>query len=386
MIDTLREYAKLPPDQAKTLPADFYTSADFLAFEEENLFRKEWVGLGREDEIPNPGDYFTTEVLGEPLLIVRGKDQKVRVLSNVCRHRGMLIAEGKGSRNIFTCPYHAWSYRDDGSLLRASLMEDVAGFESTQCRLPEFTSELWGGFIFVNLDGTATPLFPRLEGLDSIIKNYHISEMNHAFSEEVTWGTNWKSLVENFMEGYHLSVVHSKTLRDITPTALCEKFPPGPGYMGYKSHYPDSLPERGACHPDVTEKEKRYSVMFCVYPNVVIGLCPHQVVYMCLRPTGVGSVSVRWGIADYGNNTDEEESNNRLEFYRKVNGEDKAMLEKVQIGLKSRAYNVTSPLAPPDYEGTIWDFFQYVSRTLTGERAEPEVAPKNADLQFSHTR
>ncbi|NIU11190.1 MAG: Rieske (2Fe-2S) protein, partial [Phycisphaerae bacterium] len=116
---TLDDYRGLPHSRAKTLPAAFYTSPEFLELELEQLFRRQWVCLGRIEEIAQAGDYFATELAGEPLLVVRSAaDNKVRVLSNVCRHRGMVLTEGSGNARHFLCPYHAWTYDSQGRLLR----------------------------------------------------------------------------------------------------------------------------------------------------------------------------------------------------------------------------------------------------------------------------
>ena len=139
----------------------------FLELEREEIFRKEWVCLGRVEEVPNPGDYLTTELIDEPLIVVRGQDKKVRVLSNVCRHRSSVILEGTGNAKNFVCPYHAWTYANDGQLLRAPYMDKVKGFQVKNCRLPEFATEVWHGFVYVNLDGKAKPLAPRLKALEA---------------------------------------------------------------------------------------------------------------------------------------------------------------------------------------------------------------------------
>src|SRR5262249_54768145 len=152
----------------------------------------------------------------EPLLMVRGDDAQIRALINVCRHRGMLIASGAGHTRNFVCPYHAWTYGRDGHLLRAPQMQETNGFDFAHCRLPEFPVETWNGFIFVNLDGHAGPLAPRLRGLTALLANYETDRMNHAYVEDEVWHANWKCIVENFMEGYHLSVLHKETLHSIT--------------------------------------------------------------------------------------------------------------------------------------------------------------------------
>ena len=208
ILEALAEIRDLDESQARSLPAGFYASEAFLELEKEEIFRREWVCLGRVDEVAKRGDYFTTQLLDEPLIVVRGLDNKVRVLSNVCRHRSSVIVEGKGTAKHFVCPYHAWTYANDGQLLRAPYMDQVKGFKVEGCRLPEFSTEVWRGFLYVNLDGNAKPLAPRLRGLEPYVMNFHPEDMVFQTVQDEVWPTNWKSLAENFMEGYHLSNVH----------------------------------------------------------------------------------------------------------------------------------------------------------------------------------
>ena len=173
----------------------------------------------------------------------------------------------------------------------------VAGFDKARCALHGFRTEVWNGFVFVNLDGQAAPLASRLADLEPLIRNYHIDERNFLYSEDDLWSTNWKLLCENFMEGYHLSVTHSQTLHPITPTRLCEKIAGGPAFTGYKAHYNPNTPERGPFHPDLTREEQRFSGLYCIYPGLVFSVAPHFTLFVCLRPAGTDRVAIRWGVA-----------------------------------------------------------------------------------------
>ena len=363
--EELTEIKKLGPEQARTMPSLYYTSPDFLALEEEHIFRKEWICVGHEGEIPNAGDYYTTEVSAEQLLVIRSENNDVRVLSNVCRHRGNMLAEGSGNRKKFTCAYHAWTYSSEGDLLNAALMDRVPGFDKSKCSLPVFASEVWRGFIYVNLDGNAKPLADRLEGLTPHIKNYRMEDRNFVYGEECTWNTNWKCLFENFMEGYHLSPTHTKTLHPITPTALCKKMPAGEYHTGYWARYNPNYPDRKPYPPELAEEETRQSPMFCVGPNHVIGLATNACVYMCLRPQGPDHVSIRWGVISTAD-PEEQSSTDYVELCHQFNAEDKIKLETLQRGLKTRNLQ-QGYLAPEDYEGAIWDIYQFMARRLASD-------------------
>jgi choline monooxygenase len=351
------------------MPNEFYTSEEFLEYEREEIFRKEWICLGRVDEIPNPGDYFTTELIDEPLLVVRGQDDKVRVLSNVCRHRSSVIAEGKGNSKNFVCPYHAWTYGDNGQLLRAPYMDQVKRFDVKTCRLPAFATETWHGFLYVNLDGKAKPLAPRLKELEPYVRNFHAEQMVHQFINEDVWETNWKCLTENFMEGYHLSVSHINSLHKITPTRLCKKMPGGEGYTAYKSYYNPDYPTRTPYHEDVTDDEKRYSMMFCVYPSHGVALSSSGISYKCLRPRSADQVVLRWGYASFEPKPKAKAITTPTDLLDQIFVEDKERLEALQRGLKSR-FSTSNRLGPSDLEGPVWDIFQYMAQKMVPRRAK----------------
>jgi phenylpropionate dioxygenase-like ring-hydroxylating dioxygenase large terminal subunit len=361
--DLLTSYREDSNGPVKTMPAQFYTSEAFHRFENDHLFRKEWICLGHVGEIPRAGDFFTTELVDEMLLVVRDHEAVPRVLSNVCRHRGHPVAEGKGNRRRFVCPYHAWSYGCDGALLNAPFMQKVEAFDKRKIRLPELRSEIWKGFIFVNLDGQAPPLDVRLHDLERTASNYHLGERHLLFQEEDTWQTNWKCLTENFMEGYHLSITHAKTLHHITPTALCRKLPGGEGYTAYVSGYDPDFPDREPYHPDLTPEERRQSLLFCIYPSFVITCAPNFSLYMCLRPETADAVTLRWGVIGYVDDPEHPAAQEYLSIGRAFNAEDREKLESLQRALRTKFYE-PGFLAPDDLEGTVRDFHRYLAGRL----------------------
>jgi choline monooxygenase len=364
MLNLLRTIRGRPHNGARAMPPAFYTGAEFSTLERERVFRAEWVCVGHAGEVPEPGDYFTIELIDEPLLVVRGDDGAVRVLSNVCRHRANLVAAGRGNSQGFTCAYHAWTYGRDGALLRGPHMNEVDGFDPTTCSLRAFATELWQGFIFVNLDGAAAPLAPRLVDLMPHIRNYHSEARHLVFQTEETWRTNWKCLAENFMESYHLSVAHPKTIHPYLPTRLTERLPSGEGFAAYKGHYDPAAPSRGAHHPNLTATEQRCSVLFCVYLALVVSYAPDITMYLCLRPKGADEVAIRWGIAAHVADLSAEVVEGYVAWSKELNGEDRTLLEAIQIGLKSRYY-VPGPLAASNLEGTVWDLYQFMARRFT---------------------
>ena len=365
--EELTKLKSIAADQARTMPPAYYTSPEFLALEGEHIFRKEWVCIGHTGEIPNPGDYYATELVGEQLIVRRTEEGDVRVLANVCRHRGNILVEGSGNRKNFVCGYHAWVYNGEGDLLNAPLMDRVEGFDKSSCSLPSYATEIWGGFIYINLDGNAPPLADQLSGLEPHIKNYRMAERNFVYGEEAVWATNWKCLAENFMEGYHLSPTHNKTLHPITPTNLCKKMPHDDYFTGYWARYDPTYPERKPYPPGLTTEETRQSPMFCVNPNHVIGLATNACVYMCLRPLGPDHVGIRWGVISTAHPGDQS-AIDYVTLCHEFNEEDKTKLESLQKGLKTRNLS-PGYLAPADFEGAIWDMYQFMARRLGNDVA-----------------
>jgi len=355
----LLEIAGVPLNKAVCLPGIFYTSQAYFDHEVETLLKHQWHCLGRADEVPRPGDYFTTQLFDEPLLIVRGDDGLIRVLSNVCRHRGMPVAESSGSTRRFICPYHAWSYNRDGGLANAPRMREK-GLVKSACGLNAFRSEIWNGFVYANLDDEAPELSPGLGALEKLLANYRTSDMRFVYRAEEEWRTNWKCLVENFMESYHLSIVHPETLHSYTPTGLSRKALSDAAFTSYCANYPDNIPSRGAGAPGLSDEERKRSTLFCLFPTQVASQAASLLVSLSLQPVAADRVRVRWTLSVYGDDLTQDEIDARIQLWNEVNREDRVKLERLQAALGSRNAR-SGPLAPPDYEGTIWDFYQFLA-------------------------
>src|SRR5262249_3848899 len=140
------------PGMRVTLPARDYYAADIFDLEKERIFFRSWFCVGREEQIPEAGDYLVREMIDERVMVVRGEAGALRAFYNVCRHRGTRLCEGDGKTGkAITCPYHAWSYALDGRLIGTPNVPELAGFDRSLYGLRSVGLVTWEGFVFVNL-------------------------------------------------------------------------------------------------------------------------------------------------------------------------------------------------------------------------------------------
>ena len=204
-----------------TGPVNYEDSVDpaYYEAEREAVFKRTWLNVGRVERVARIGNYFTKElaVADTSLIIVRGKDQKIRAFHNVCRHRGNKLVwndypgeEVSGTCRQFTCKYHAWRYSLAGELTFVQQEEEFFDLDKGDYGLKEVRCEVWEGFVFVNLDPDAAPLTEYLGELAKGVEGYPFGEMTEVFSYRAEVGSNWKLFIDAFAEFYHAPVLHQK--------------------------------------------------------------------------------------------------------------------------------------------------------------------------------
>jgi len=291
-------------NEACLLPPVIYTSEEFYAFEREAVYAHEWLCVGRVDQIPEPGDYFTLTLAEEPLIVVRTKEREVRVLSAVCRHRGMVVAEDKGHCTTFTCPYHHWIYNLDGRLLGTPAMERAVGFDKADFPLPSLRVELWQGFIFCNLDAGAAPLAPTLAELEPFLDHFDLPSATTIAGRtlpDLPW--NWKVMMENFNDPYHASRLH-EPLQTFAPSGMSDFFDwhDGMGHVSRVQHFTQidgSFNPTMKClmpvFPRLTEEERTRGLFVLVPPTLALAIVPDEVAYFLIRPQDANTLSIDIG-------------------------------------------------------------------------------------------
>ena len=189
LLAQLAETANGPLECARSAEPALYWNEDIASIEEKAVFRHDWLCPGLAAEIPNPGDYMTFTIAGDPVFCIRGKDGKIKTFSNVCRHRMMQLLEGSGCTSRVVCPYHAWTYSLDGQLIGAGHMERTDGFNKKEICLPEIRTEIWNGWIYVTLNPDAVPVAEALAPLNEVVARYAMENYVPVVREEHVWNT-----------------------------------------------------------------------------------------------------------------------------------------------------------------------------------------------------
>ena len=201
--------------EASGLPGYCYTSERWYQREIETIFMKDWLLVGRADQIPNVGDYLIEHVCGEAVMVVRDNHQQIKALSPICRHRGTPIVSESGSCKLFSCPYHGWTYSLEGDLIRAPQMDQARNFDVSQYGLPAIRLDTWAGFLFVNFDPDAGGLLETLGSLPQVMERYRLTDMVVTRNKTYILDCNWKLYIDNTIEVMHVPYVHRATIQHI---------------------------------------------------------------------------------------------------------------------------------------------------------------------------
>ncbi len=378
--------------EAVTLPSGVFTSREFFDFELEAVWGREWFCVGHVGNIPRPGDYHTVQLGDEPLLVTRVSEDEVAVLSAVCQHRGMIIAEGPGHARRLRCPYHSWVYGLDGELRSAPDLNDASGFKPCDVRLPRLRSEVWEGFVFDALSDDIPPLAERLAPLSEQLAPWHVAEMRSPAPLDLDEGEwNWKVFAD---ECYHCAYLHAGSWNRMFPTPSSAVDTdsafnhPERGVIAYEliGREVGSMPTRTgkALHPflpDLDERQLSRIHYVTVMPNLLIICMADKVKYFTWLPTGptTSKAAFSWlfpesTMADPGfRERWEMESGDLLP----VVGEDWAAWRGVQRGMHSR-FAPRGQLAPT--EAVLLRFNRWLIDHYRSADAAAGAAPAGAGV------
>jgi Rieske 2Fe-2S family protein len=350
---------------AKTLPQQYFVSAEIFRQEQERIFSKQWLFVGHQSQIARDGDYFVAEVNSESLIVVRDKNRRIHGFFNVCRHRGTRLKEDAcGHAAAIRCPYHAWTYGLDGRLIGAPHMDDVPGFDKADYSLRAVNLALWEGFIFVNLDENALPLEEWFAPLNGKFSHWNMSILRSAKRIEYDLQANWKLMFENYSECYHCPGVHPQ-LQKVSPYDSSENdLSEGPFLGGFmKINKGAGLTMSGkACavkidHEQDHEQEQENLVFYySIFPNMLLSLHPEYVMVHQLWPKSPERTLIvcDWFFHPDAFNRPDFKPDDAIEFWDMTNKQDWHVCELSQQGIASRVYE-PGPYSSRESIPAAWD-------------------------------
>ena len=334
--------SRLPPfdpdlARASTLPAFAYTDDAILSAERTKIFRRTWQPIGHAADVAAPATYITGEVDGAPIVVTRDVHGTLRGFYNVCRHRAGPVAIGKGARRSLTCKYHGWTYGLDGALTTSPELGEVVGFDRACNGLRPVLCETWGPIVFVNLDLEAEPLTSVLGAIPSESARYKLDTMRLVARKDYEIRCNWKTYVDNFLEGYHLPTVHPGLFKELDYAAYRVET-----HRLYSAQIAPIRPAprgRASRQYSPTGEGELEALYYWVFPNWMLNIYPDNMSLNIVLPLGVDrTITVFEWFRHEG--ASEEAIQRTVAFSDGIQIEDIEICEAVQRGLASGAYDV----------------------------------------------
>lgn len=350
----------------QSLPADHYRTADAFDLDRRAIFAREWVCVGRQEDLPARGDHLVVEVAGESLLIVRGAGDELFGHYNMCRHRGARLCDsdndarwgvaldaGVVGRSLIRCPYHGWSYGLDGRLLAAPQLGEAPGFDKAGHGLEPVGIACWGGFIFVSLTAQGEDrLAETLSDASRRLRNYPLADLRLGRAIRYDVAANWKLILENYNECYHCPGVHPE---------LCEVVPAFRERGGVDLDWEAGIPHReGATtytatgttarepFPGLSAEEQVRHKGELIFPNMMMSVASDHVTAFILWPQAADHTIIDCRFLFHRDEMAKPDFDpaDAVDFWDLVNRQDWAVCERVQSGIASRVhdYGYYSPL------------------------------------------
>lgn len=342
-----------------TLPREHYLTSAAFEREKDRIFFAQWFCAGREEELPDPGDYLLLDVAGESILLVRSREGKLHAHYNVCRHRGSQLVLGldarplastaPGATGTFTsgikCPYHAWTYNLDGELRTAPFLEEGDGFCREDLPLHPAGVATWGGFVFVKLSpGDPGTLQEQLGGAPERVRRYPLGELRVARRLRYEVAANWKVLLENYNECYHCGPVHPE---------LCKVVPAFRQQGGMDLDWDRGVPHREGAwtftrsgtttrrpFAGLNQDELVRHKGELMYPNFMLSLSADHAAAFTLWPHDFGHTTVLCDFLFHPSEISRPDFDptDAVEFWDITNRQDWVICESVQRGMSSRVF------------------------------------------------
>jgi choline monooxygenase len=361
MDDKQLEKIRLSTEIGSALPNAAYTSSDFFDLEQKTVFRNSWVFAAFDHQIQKCGDMLPVEIAGQPIVIVRGEDLRLRVFHNVCRHRGAkLVAEVQHEKKSFVCPNHSWSYSLDGKLRARPHFfggdkHDINQEPCHRSDLVEINCAVWFDWVFINISGDAGPFAEHIKIIEQKIEGYNFSALKFSEKLEFDLKANWKLAIENFIEPYHVFSCHPWLnnfvgMEQRTPPEYLDHVL----FCGYQFQQTDPARGEGLPYfPDLPQSKMKKGDWYVLFPNFAFEVFPDQVDVFIATPQSAQQCKETIALYFVGDGADSinyQDARARvIQNWHDLNQEDIGIIERMQAGRASEGFDggVLSPYWDP---------------------------------------
>ena len=336
----------------KTIPSNWYSDEKILKIEKENIFSKSWHLLGSIDQIPNKGDYLIKTINEQPIVVIKDKVGEVNVFYNVCQHRGCVLLEKDGNSKQIKCGYHGWVYELNGKL-KAARGFDKEDLDFEQLNLKSIEHYIWMNQIFVKLQSDCNNLPKTLEEIETIIAPIKFDNYLFHFRKSYKIKCNWKVYMDNYLEGFHIPLVHPKLNNVID-------------YKSYSTEIFDNFSLQW-CHINaesspykkIDDVSKAY--YFTLFPNILLNIAPGRLQTNIIEPINASSCNVYFDYY-FENEEDLKSIQEDISFSEEVQNEDINICERIQIGLESDGFD--HGVFSKKYETGVNHFQSYIEKKI----------------------
>jgi len=346
------------------MPQRYYVGEDVFALEQDRIFARSWLCVGRSAELAEPGAYKLQAIGADNVIILREKSGALRAFHNVCRHRGTRLCEAERGtlRETIQCPYHAWTYALDGRLIGAPHMHEVAGFDKKEYSLFRVALEEWEGFIFINMAPSPEPFDTVYAPLLGRFSRFNLAGLQVGRRIEYTVKSNWKLVLQNYNECLHCPTIHPQLSRVLPYTSGANDLTAGPFLGGFMEiappHASATMSGRSCGLPIGTlpEEDQRRAYYYSLFPSMMLSIHPDYVVYYMVWPRSPSETKIisEWMFHPETIAQPDFDPTDAVEFWDVTNTQDWHICELSHAGIASRAY-VPGPYSPRESLPAAWD-------------------------------
>jgi choline monooxygenase len=337
--DVARISTGYDPDPARSwsLRAEAYTERRWADADVAGILARSWQWICHVERLRDPGSYVSAIVAGMPVAVVRGRDGELRAFYNVCKHRAHELLSGSGTTRNIVCPYHAWTYGLDGNLKAARRADRMESFDMGEVCLDPVLVEEFGGMVYVNLDPAATPLGEQAADLAEEIAFWapDVAALTHAKRLSYDVATNWKNVIDNFLECYHCHIAH-KEFVDLVDMNTYE----GRTHGIWSSHFAEAGKHANAAY-DVSGASVTEHAVWWLWPNTCLLRYPGRGNFMVFQvvPDGPERTLETWDFYLESTELDDAEKESVRYIDDVLQQQDIALVESVQRGMRTPAFD-----------------------------------------------